>query len=100
MDYYDIISLLVFLRKQSQVGFTGINKIVEVIDNDSIPNEAKGEMFVSMLRELGLKEIFISNADDKIILNMIEEEQMIPYQFEIFAFNFKGRDFEFKVLLN
>jgi hypothetical protein len=57
MDYYDIISLIVFLKKQSQNDFKGIHELIEVVNSKTIPENDKGALFIQTFRKHGLKEI-------------------------------------------
>lgn len=57
MDYYDIISLIVFWHKESIRDFPVLRHVVRIIDDKSIAEVDKGDMIVDLLRENGLYEL-------------------------------------------
>ncbi len=57
MDYYDIISLIIFWKRQKKFDFIAIKEVVEVIEDKSMPDIIKGRLVIAMLREAALFEV-------------------------------------------
>lgn len=57
MDYYDIVSLIVFWIHQEKDDFAVLRKIVGVMRDQSIAEEDKGDIIFAILRESGLYEV-------------------------------------------
>lgn len=57
MDFYDIITLIIFFEDQSKLDFAGIKEVVSVLKNPKIPKEKKGDIMVGILKKYGLNEI-------------------------------------------
>lgn len=73
MEYYDIVSLIVFLKKQSHNQFKGIIELVEVLDSKEIANSEKGDLFIKILRRHGLKELEFPEYDRKINITPVDK---------------------------
>lgn len=65
MDFYDIVSLIVFLKKQSKQNFEGILELLEIVDSKDIPETEKGELFITTLRKYGLHEVEVERAPEE-----------------------------------
>jgi hypothetical protein len=74
MDYYDIISLIVFWKKQKKEGFKAIMEVIDIIDDEEIPSENKGLMIIRKLNEYELYEVdYHKNNEDLGFIDVPEE---------------------------
>lgn len=65
MDYYDIISLIIYLNDQARNDYKGVREILSVVHSKEIPEEMKGQMFLEIFRRDGLDEpLYVNNCDD------------------------------------
>ncbi|NVK65690.1 MAG: hypothetical protein HWE22_13945 [Flavobacteriales bacterium] len=67
MDYYDIISLIVYWVNQEQEDFKALRAIVEVVRDESIEEEEKGDIIFSILRESGLREVSFGSLENEYL---------------------------------
>lgn len=75
MDYYDIISLIVFWVNQEKEDFMALRQITEVVRDKSIDTEEKGDIIFSILRENGLREVELG-----LVPEDLQEEDISPFQ--------------------
>lgn len=74
MDYYDIISLIVYWVDQEKEDFKALRSIVKIIRDQDIQEEEKGDIIFSILRESGLREVSFGSLDDELIESEYQDD--------------------------
>ena len=83
MDFYDIISLVVFWKKQEEKDFEAIKSVLDIINDPNVQEEEMGELIILELRRNGLYEVDFGSPpnEDMEGMEILDDEK--PEQDEI-----------------